>query len=326
MSLGDLQVLESVGRCLAPKLDGLKGRRLIFNRDDKKLVPYDGWGLNGNKETAVVTTVRPATEKVLVAAVDSSCVKVAETEEGSLLAVKCGIATSIWGNALMHFKIGPILFYLTEDSARESDLDVRLSRAVLLDDEMAMRLVRVRAERAIQFELASHLAGAIILVDGSLRASVFEERRRSLTKIAEECVMRRSTLVGISKGTKFKPLERAAAPLSNVPGPAFIEVDDLVKNLVKNSLGSNYMIRLDATGPVLRADVMGASGAESLGRLIANDSVSAGYPESLRLAHHISAFAATELTCLRSHILRNYDVIELAAQDIRRIVLGSIST
>ena len=56
-----------------------------------------------------------------------------------------------------------------------------------------------------------------------------------------------------------------------------------------------------------------------------NDAVSSGYPETLRLAHHISTFTGTELTCLRSHVLNNYDVTELAADDIRRTLLGSIS-
>jgi hypothetical protein len=52
--------------------------------------------------------------------------------------------------------------------------------------------------------------------------------------------------------------------------------------------------------------------------------VARGYPETLRLAHHISTFTSTEVTCLRSHILNNYDVMELAADDIRRSLLGSI--
>ena len=85
------------------------------------------------------------------------------------------------------------------------------------------------------------------------------------------------------------------------------------------------MIRLDCSGPVLRADIIGGSDSDSLGRLIANDAISGGYPETLRLAHHISTFTGTEVTCLRSHVLNNYDVTELIAEDIRRTLLGSIS-
>ena len=325
IGIGDLGVTETLSKCLAPRLDRLKGRRIIFSRDDKKLVPQDGWGLKGNQHCGTVTTVRPGKEKMLVAAVDSSSIKVAETEEGSLYAVKCGITTAVGGRALMHFRIGPILFYLTEDTVRESELDDRLAKAVLLDDEMAKRLVRIRAERAVHSELASHLTGSMILVDGSIRSSIFEDRQRSINRISEECVLRGNVIVGISKGTRMKPLERAGAPLLKVPGPAFIEVDAIVKSLSRFSKGSNTMVRLDRAGPVLRADLIGGDNQESLGRLIANDAISGGYPETLRLAHHISTFSGTEVTCLRSHVLNNYEVTELVAEDIRRTLLGSIS-
>lgn len=109
-----------------------------------------------------------------------------------------------------------------------------------------------------------------------------------------------------------------------MPGPAYIEVDMIIKSLIRNTVGSNLMVRLGKSSPVLRADVIGDRG-ESLGRLLGNDPVAGGYPETLRLAHYISTFSGTEMTCLRSHVLNNYDVTELAADDIRRTLLGSIS-
>lgn len=271
-----------------------------------------------------MTTIRPIRENTMVAAIDSSSVKLAETEEGSLYGVKCGIATAYGGRALMHFKIGPVLFYLSESTIQDSELEDRLARLVLLDDDFAKRLIRVRAERAVQKELAGHFSDSIVLVDGSLKASIFEDRDRSMARIAEESVLRRNMVIGISKGTRLKALERAAAPLTKVPGPAYIEVDMIIKSLIRNTVGSNLMVKLGKSIPVLRADVIGDR-SESLGRLLGNDPVAGGYPETLRLAHYISTFSGTEMTCLRSHVLNNYDVTELAADDIRRTLLGSIS-
>lgn len=324
LSLSDLGIVESVSKCLAPKLEELKGKKIVFSRDDKKMIPVDGWGLRSNHYAATVTTIRPIKENALVAAIDSSSVKLAETEEGSLYGIKCGIATAHAGRALMHFKIGPVLFYLSESTIQDSDLEERLARLVLLDDDFAKRLVRVRAERAVQKELASHFTSSIILVDGSLKASVFEDRERSLGRIAESCVLRKNMMIGISKGTKLKVLDRAAAPLTKVPGPAYIEVDMIIKSLIRNTVGSNSMVKLDKSGPVLRADIVGDR-AESLAMLLGNDPVAGGYPETLRLAHYISTFTSTEITCLRSHVLNSYDVTELAADDIRSMLLGSIS-
>lgn len=325
LSLGDLGIVESVSKCLAPKLDELKGKKIVFSYDDKKMIPVDGWGLRSNPyNSTTVTTIRPIKENALVAAIDSSSVKIAETEEGSLYGIKCGIATAYAGRALMHFKIGPVLFYLSESTILDSELEERLARLVLMDDDFAKRLIRVRAERAVQKELANHFTNSIILVDGSLRASVFEDRQRSIGRIAESCVLRKNMMIGISKGTKLKVLDRAAAPLTKVPGPAYIEVDMIIKSLIRNTVGSNSMVKLEKSRPVLRADIVGDR-AESLGMLLGNDPVAGGYPETLRLAHYISTFTGTEMTCLRSHVLNSYDVTELAADDIRSMLLGSIS-
>ena len=146
LTLGDLDVVESVSRCLAPQLDVLKGKKIVFCCDDKKMIPVDGWGLRSNPyTTTTVTTLRPVKENALVAAIDSSSVKLAETEEGSLYGIKCGVATAYAGRTLMHFKIGPVLFYLSESTVHQSELEERLSRLVLLDDDLAKRLIRIRA-------------------------------------------------------------------------------------------------------------------------------------------------------------------------------------
>jgi hypothetical protein len=323
ITLGDFGILESVSKCLTPKLDELRGKKILFSSDDKTLVPVGGWGVRPQSYCATITTFRPIRENTMVAAIDSSSIKVAETEEGALYAIKCGVAMAYGGAALMHFKIGPMLFYLSESTVFDSELDDRLARLVLADSDVARRLVRVRAERAIQHELSQHMRNSIILVDGSLRTSVFEDRNRSMVKVAENCVLHKNMIAGISKHTKLKVLERAAAPLAKVPGPAYIDVDVIIKSLVRGSVGNNMMAKLDKSTPVLRVDVVGDR-EQALGRLLGNDPVAGGYPETLRLAHHISTFTGTEATCLRSHVLNNYDVTELAADDIRHTLLGSV--
>lgn len=323
ISLGDFGILESVSKCLTPKLDELRGKKIMFSSDDKSLVPVDGWGARPQSYCATITTFKPIRENTMVAAIDSSSIRVAETEEGALYAIKCGVAMAYGGAALMHFRIGPMLFYLSESTVFDSELDDRLARLVLVDSDVARRLVRVRAERAIQHELSEHMRNSIILVDGSLRTSVFEDRNRSMARIAENCVLHKNLIAGISKNTKLKVLERAAAPLAKVPGPAYIDVDLIIKSLVRGSVGSNMMAKLDKGTPVLRVDVVGDR-EQALGKLLGNDPVACGYPETLRLAHHISTFTGTEVTCLRSHVLNNYEVTELAADDIRHTLLGSI--
>jgi hypothetical protein len=324
INLGDFGITESISKCLAPKLDELRGKKILFSSDDKTLVPSEGWGAKPSSYCATtISTFRPVRENTVVAAIDSSSIKLAETEEGALYAIKSGVAMAYGGAALMHFKIGPMLFYLSETTVFDSELDDKLARLVLVDSDVARRLVRIRAERAIQHGLSAHLHNALILVDGSLGTSVFEDRNRTMVKIAENCVLHKNLIAGISKNTKLKILERAAAPLAKVPGPAYIEVDVIIKSLARGSIGNNLMAKLDRNTPILRVDVVGDR-EQTLGKLLGNDQIACGYPETLRLAHHISTFTSTEVTCLRSHVLNSYDVTELAADDIRRTLLGSI--
>src|SRR5690242_2985131 len=170
LHLGAMEIGESISKCLASKLEQLKGKKIVFSSDDKKIIPIEGWGIRPSPYcSTTVTTIRPIKENAIVAAIDSSSVKLAETEEGGLYGVKCGIAMAYGGRAIMHFKIGPVLFYLGESTIYESELEERLARLVLLDDDLAKRLIRVRAERAVQKEIANNFTKSIILIDGSLK-------------------------------------------------------------------------------------------------------------------------------------------------------------
>jgi NurA-like 5'-3' nuclease len=92
-----------------------------------------------------------------------------------------------------------------------------------------------------------------------------------------------------------------------VPGPAYLDVDAIVKSLIRNAVGTNLMVKFDSNSPVLRADVLASNIDEALGKLVGNDIVAGGYPETLRLAHYVSTFTSTEMTCLRSYVLNNYE-------------------
>jgi hypothetical protein len=321
---------QTLGQCLPNELQkALKGKKIIFSIDEKSLIPVDGWGKRCNPYCAeTITTIQPIKGNTMIAALDSSSIQIAETEDGVLYAVKSGIAISVSEHALMHFKIGPILFYLSEDTIRESELDHRLAKLVLFDSDYAKRLIRIRVERAIQMELSSHFTKSIILVDGSLKSSIFEKKSQSISKVAENCVLYKNSIVGISKSTKIKILDRISSPLTKIRGPAYMNIEVIIKSLIRNTIGNNLLVKFgNSNSHVLRADVIAANNGnidETLGKLLGNDSIASGYPETLRLAHHISTFTSTEISCLRSHVLNNYDVTELASEDIRRTLLGSI--
>lgn len=319
----------SVGQCLSLNLANfLNGRQIIFSNGESRLVPIEGWASKNKHPCTTLTTIQPLKEETTIVAIDSSSIQVAETEEGVLYAVKSGIAIAAHGQTQAHFKIGPILFYLSEDTLKDSELDHRTTKLILFDSESAKRLIRVRVERAIQLELSHHFTGAILLVDGSLRSSVFEHRGHTLRKIVENSSLCMNTVAGISKSTKLKILDKISLPLTKIKGPGFIDVNLVIKSLVRNTIGDSLLVKFgnSYTSPILRLDIATVDGNNdtSLGKILGNDSIARGYPETLQLAHHISTFTGTEVSCLKSHVLNKYDVIELASEDIRKKLLGSI--
>jgi hypothetical protein len=259
---------------------------------------------------------------------DSSTIQLAETEDGSLYGVKSGVVLSIGGHALIHFKIGPILFYLSEETIGRSQLDHRLAKLILIDSDSAKRLIRIRVERVIQMELASNFSKSVILVDGSLKSSLFEEKNQGIKNVAENCLLKQNSMIGISKSSKLKILDRVSTPLAKIQGPAYMDVNMIIKSLIRNTVGNNLVVKFgNRNSPILRVDVVSDNSDkdEALGKLLGNDSIACGYPETLRLAHHVSTFTYTEISCLKGHVLSNYDVIELASEDIRKTLLGSIT-
>jgi NurA domain-containing protein len=324
------RILEpSVGQCISSNFTNfLKGKQIIFSNGESRLVPIQGWDCKNKQSCTKLMTIQPLQEETTMLAIDSSCIQIAETEEGALYAVKSGIATAIQGQTLAHFKLGPILFYLSEDTLKHSELDHRITKLILFDSESAKRLIRIRVERTIQLELSHLFVGAILLVDGSLRSSVFEHRNHTLKKIVENCSLYKNTMVGISKSTKLKILDKISLPLTKIKGPAYMDIDLIVKSIFRNTIGDSLLVKFgnSNTSPILRADIATSDGDKDrpLRKILGNDSIARGYPETLQLAHHISIFTSTEISCLKSYILSKYNVIELASEDIRKMLLGSI--
>jgi hypothetical protein len=151
-------------------------------------------------------------------------------------------------------------------------------------------------------ELSSHFTKSIILIDGSLKSSLFENKSQGITKVAENCLLNKNSIVGISKNTKIKILDSISSPLTKIHGPAYMDIEMIIKSLIRNTIGNNLLVKFgNNNSHVLRADVVTNNGKieETLGRLLGNDSIAGGYPETLRLAHHISTFTSTEISCLR---------------------------
>jgi hypothetical protein len=297
------------------------GKQVVFSPDEKEFTPFEGWEpKNYHADIHPIVTVEEPTR---VAAVDSSCIFIGDTDEGSIYSAKCGLALSFTGRPTMHVKIGPIVFYIDHDVVRSSNLDSRLAKFALFDTSAAKRMIRVRVERIIQNEISKFLSNTIILVDGSLKSSAFEDRDNGFKQISQNCRANSNYLVGISKTTKLKVLDQLASLLIRKNNACYINVESIVKSLVSNIIGRPLLAKFTNDGVVLRVDVL-EEPSEPLGRLLANDNLPHGYPETLRLAHHVSTFTKTDVSCIRSFLISRYNTREVMHDDVRRTLLGSL--
>jgi hypothetical protein len=312
---------EAINATLAPKLDALKGRQVVFGTDEKEFSPLEGWEAKSyHVDTHNIIAID---ESAPVAAIDSSCIFIGDTEDGSIYAAKCGLTLAFMGRPVMHFKIGPVLFYINADTLRSSNVERRLAKFALFDTVAAKRMIRVRIERILQNEISKFLSDSLILVDGSLKSSAFEEKENGFHRIIQHCYTNNNYLLGISKTTKLKVLDSLSSLLMHKKVACYVDVESVVKTFVSHVVGRPLLAKFSSNGMVLRVDVV-SDPQEPLGRLLTNDSLVHGYPETLRLAHHVSTFTRTDVSCIRSFIISRFRIRELMQDDVRRTLLGSL--
>ena len=313
LNLPDLLDAQGLAKCIddalnskRDRLNELEGSQILF-APNEDLTPINGWS---NIDKANLVAIDKRDETCHVAAVDSSAIFIADTPNGSIYAAKSGIAIAYNRKPLMHFKIGPTLLYINED---------RISKLAMLDHNIAKRLIRIKVERALQNKLAESLKDSIILVDGSLKISLFEDNINHLTNIIENCKDNGNMLIGISKVSRLKLIERLVSLLED---GTYLDITPIIRSYVSNLTGNQLLIKLN-TGLVLRADIIDDP-KQSLSLLVSNDSLHNGYPETLRLAHHLSVFTKTEVLATMSIISSRFNVNEVDGCDARSILLGKI--
>ena len=95
----------SVNQCLSSNFGNLlKGKQIIFSDGETRLVPINGWHNRSKCAGNTIVSLQPIKADATILAIDSSSIKIAETEEGALYAVKSGIATAFQGQTQAHFK------------------------------------------------------------------------------------------------------------------------------------------------------------------------------------------------------------------------------
>jgi len=305
----------------------IENKKLVFV-DDEEGIPIQNWGIHTEKYSNLkINQIYPIEEEKLVFGIDSSCIKVAEVEDGGLYAVKGSVCISFKSKPAAHLKIGPLMFYINEEILQNLRFDRNVFKLILFNDDYAKKFLRVNIERYIQFWISKLISGSIILIDGSLKSSIFENHIYDISKIIENSVINRNSVIGISKSSKIKILKYLSYPLIRSTIPSYIDINLIIRSLISKTYGDHLLVKLSSNeySNILRADIVSYNDDidTTLGALLYNELINFGYPSSLSLSHHVSVFSHTELASIKSFIKSNYSIREITHENARASVLGT---
>jgi hypothetical protein len=279
----------------------------------------------GNEFIPIIPVYKDAT----VAAIDVSSIKIGEIESGVICAIRGAI---VWrkGKEINFFRCGPLLFHVTDFIIEH--LYNNGSREALLESPVGV-ISRFRSilERFIQGSICNYFKDSIILFDGSLTAGTPDNPVNNLNQILSKARENRNAVLAISKTTKigFSGVKLSEL-LKNLKGPCLLDIDENVRALFPSYpvqlLGRVYAVKLSPKGLSFRLDIdknlSFKDSMDSLGKLIVNDVIDQGYPDTLRLAHILSSFTANDVIGIQRFLSKKFKLQIIPKLNLRRMLFG----
>ena len=300
----------------------LEGKKILFaSSEAKEVKPVQEWGRSGSIEPMML---KGEGQKTSLAAIDSSVVHLAETEDGSVYGAKVSLVVNREKGRDL-YRAGPFILYINEENVKSFGslfTNKVPTMLFLIDQQATMRAIRAVLERTMARLALNYLDEGMILLDGPLRLSIFEPYNASLDLLL--ATNGKTILVGMSKASRLKPVNRIASYLAKVQSSCYVEITELIKSIVRPSLGRSFLVKLQDRGLVFRIDI--PSHVEPryvLSTIKHSDVLTRGYPESLKVAHFLSVFTMAEVAGLKGIIASKAGEV-LVVEDLRKVVLGSL--
>ena len=278
-------------------------------------------------------TLKPKKTETIIAAVDTSTMKIGETRRGVLIAIR---GADVWkqGRNYRYLRLGPFIFHVTEENFKELYNTLQKAYFAPLHEMtgspsfiQAPTRIAMLLERWLQITLSKTLSNGLILLDGSLTGGTPDASTSFMRKLLENARRMGSTVLAFSKMTnlRFNGYLITDLPFKFNP-PYVLELEDLKLKPPLVLLGDVYIARLTRGGYAFRLDidknVPFERKVEALEKLLGNDIVLQSYPETLRLAHILCTFTANEVIAMQHFISRKYGLKIISRPDMHRVLFG----
>jgi hypothetical protein len=286
------------------------------------------------KSTSI--TLKPDHQETLVAATDTSTIKIGETSTGIIIAVR-GATTWKQNSAYKYTRLGPFIFHITEEN--KNQLYNTLEHAYFnttygSSHQAAPNIIQMPTrlssllERWLQTMLAKTINKGVLLFDGSLTAGTPETPTQRLKEILGHARKKHSTVLAFSKATTLRSNGLLITEQSPSRDPPYLlETSGLHSKPPMMLLGDVYVARLNKANLAFRLDIdkeipLGQR-VEAIQKLLGNDLYTQSYPETLRLSHILCTFTANEVLAIKHFITRKHGIQIINRPDMHRILFGA---
>jgi hypothetical protein len=281
-------------------------------------------------------TLKPNHQETIIAAIDTSTIKIGETTTGILVAVR-GATTWKQNGAYKYTRLGPFIFHITEEN--KNQLFNTLEHAYFSTTygsmhqaspnilQMPTRLANL-LERWLQTMLAKTINRGVLLFDGSLTAGTPETPTQRLREILSYARRNNTIVLAFSKATTLRANGLLITEqLPNRDPPYLLETAGLHSKPPQMLLGEVYVARLNKSNLAFRLDidreVEFTERLDAIQKLLGNDLYTQSYPETLRLSHILCTFTANEVLAIKHFIIREHGIQIVNRPDMHKLLFGS---
>jgi len=275
--------------------------------------------------------LKPRKQETIVAAVDTSSIRIGETATGTLIAIR-GATVYKQNRQYRYVRVGPFILHTTEENKHEVYAALQHSCFNTTHEhtpnllQMPMRMANY-LEKWLQATLARNTKDSLILFDGSLTSGTPDTPIRQLKETLATARQRRNTVLAFSKMTTLRfnghPITDAQP---NHKPPYLLETTGLKPKPPIVLLGDVYVARLTNGNYAFRVDidkeVLFQEKIEAIEKLLTNDLIAQSYPETLRLAHILCTFTANEVIAIQHLAASKYGVKIIQKPDMHRLLFG----
>ena len=278
--------------------------------------------------------LKPNHQETIIAAVDTSTIKIGETSTGIIIAIR---GATVWKqNRSYHYtRLGPFIFHITEENKNEvyNTLEKAYFRTAYSSRHASPHLMQMPTrlasllERWLQTMLAKTVNRGLILFDGSLTSGTFDTPVQRMKEILSLARRNQSTVLAFSKMTSLRVNGYLITEhLPKHEPPYLLETTGLRFKPPTVVLGDVYVARLNKANYAFRLDIDRETPLQhrmaAVEKLMGNDLYMQGYPETLRLAHILCTFTANEVLAMKHFITRKHGIQIVNRPDMHRLLFG----